>query len=337
MNEVSVAVVGATGAVGAEFLTVLAERDFPISKLRLLASPRSEGKTLTYRGKDYTVENLETADPSGIDIALFSAGGGISKAHAARFVEAGAVVVDNSSAFRMDPDVPLVIPEVNPEDTLKRPRGIVANPNCSTIIALVPLWPLHKKAGLKRAVICTYQAVSGAGAKAILELEMQSADYLEGRPVTPTVFPHQIAFNLFSHNSALDDEGCNEEEMKMIRETKKIFHDDKIAVSVTCVRVPTFRSHAEAIHAEFENEITLEDAREILKNAEGVRIVDDVAGNIFPMPMTSAGQDLVEVGRIRYDRSIKNGIAMFVAGDQLRKGAATNAVQVAELIVKEKE
>lgn len=326
------AIVGATGAVGQEFLTVLAERNFPIESLRLMASARSAGKTMTYQEKEYVIEDLETADPDGIDIALFSAGGSISKKHAARFAAAGAIVVDNSSAFRMDPEVPLVVPEVNPEAAFTAPRGIIANPNCSTIIALVALWPLHQKAGLRRAVVATYQAVSGAGARAIEELERQTRDLLSGKDARPEIFSHQIAFNLFSHNSKIGEDGYNEEETKLSKETHKIFNDSTIGISATCVRVPTFRSHAESINAEFHRAISPDEAREILKNAPGVKIVDDREGNHFPMPLETAGQDLVFVGRIRKDPTAPNALAFFVSGDQLRKGAATNAVQIAELL-----
>ena len=335
-NGINLAIVGATGAVGEEFLRVLKERDFPIKNLRLMASARSAGKKLSYSGSEYEIEDLATADPTGIDIALFSAGGSITKEHAPRFADSGAVVVDNSSAFRMDSDVPLVIPEINPQEAANRPRGIIANPNCSTIIALVPLWPLHKKATLKRAVISTYQAVSGAGARALVELEEQTRSYLAGEEVKPEMFPHPIAFNLFSHDSEVGADGFNVEETKMINETKKIFADDNVAMTATCVRVPTFRSHAESINAEFENEITPEEATDILAYADGVKLVDEPENNRFPMPLETSGQDLVYVGRIRRDPTAKNALAMFVSGDQLRKGAATNAVQIAELVVRER-
>ncbi len=332
-----IAVVGATGAVGLEFLKVLEERNFPMKSLRLMASARSAGKTMTYRGQSIVVEDLEKADPKGIEIALFSAGGSISKVHGPRFAAAGAVVVDNSSAFRMDPEVPLVIPEINPQDCANRPKGIIANPNCSTIIALVPLWPLHKAAGLKRAVIATYQAVSGAGAKAIDELEQQTKEVLAGRPAAPRVFTHRIAFNLFSHNSKIGPDGYNEEETKMTKETKKIFHDETIAMTATCIRVPTFRSHAEAINAEFARPLSPDEARTILASAAGVKIVDDREKNVFPMPIESSDQDLVFVGRLRTDPTAANALAMFVSGDQLRKGAATNAVQIAEIVTQERK
>ena len=329
-----IAIVGATGAVGKEFLTILDERKFPIGHLRLMASSRSVGKKMTFRGREYVVEDLEKADPSGIDIALFSAGASTSRAHAARFAAAGAMIVDNSSAFRMDPEVPLVVPEVNPEAVQDAPKRIIANPNCSTIIALVPLWPLHRKARLRRLIVSTYQAVSGAGARAIDELEKQTKDVLEGRPARKEIFSHQIAFNLFSHNSKIGADGYNEEETKMTKETYKIFGDTSIGISATCVRVPTFRSHAESITAEFASPLSPDDARAILSHAEGVRVVDDREKNYFPMPIETAGQDLVYVGRIRKDTSGPNSLTFFISGDQLRKGAATNAVQIAELLLK---
>lgn len=337
VQPVNVVVVGATGAVGAEFLTVLAERRFPIKQLRLMASSRSAGKKLAYEGKEYVIEDLATADLNGIDIALFSAGGSISKEFGPKFAAAGIVVVDNSSAFRMDPQVPLVVPEVNPQEAKNRPKNIIANPNCSTIIALVPLWPLHRKAKLRRAVISTYQAVSGAGAKALAELEQQAKDWAAGKPVKAEVFPHQIAFNLFSHNSKIGPDGFNEEETKLVRETHKIFGDSSIRMTGTCVRVATFRSHAESINAEFESPLSPDEARAILAAAPGVKVVDDVAKNHFPMPLESSGQDLVYVGRLRRDETAPSALWMFIAGDQLRKGAATNAVQIAELVLAERK
>jgi len=334
-KSVNVAVVGVTGAVGQEFLTVLAERNFPIKNLRVMASQRSAGKRITYCGKEYIVEDLANADPKGIDIALFSAGGSRSKEFAPKFASAGCIVVDNSSAFRMDPEVPLVVPEVNPSAIKIRPKGIIANPNCSTIIAVVPLWPLHKRAKVKRFIVSTYQAVSGAGAKAIYELENQTKEVLEGKKASPNIFPHPIAFNLFSHNSKIGDDGYNEEETKMRKETHKIFGDSTIRISATCARVPVFRSHAESINADFEMKISPEEAREILSKAPGVKVVDDREKNYFPMPLETSGQDLVFAGRFRRDSSSDNGLAFFISGDQLRKGAATNAVQIAELLLEE--
>lgn len=329
----SVAIVGATGAVGQEFLTIIEERNFPVGHLRLMASARSAGKKISFRGREYAVEDLEKADPAGVGIALFSAGASTSRAHAARFAGAGAMIVDNSSAFRMDPEVPLVVPEVNPEAAKNAPKRIIANPNCSTIIALVPLWPLHRRARLRRLIVSTYQAVSGAGARAIDELSRQTRDVLEGRPARREIFSHQIAFNLFSHNSKIGADGYNEEETKMTKETHKIFGDSSIGISATCVRVATFRSHAESITAEFASPITPEEARSILADAPGIRIVDDREKNYFPMPIETAGQDLVYVGRLRRDASAPNTLAFFISGDQLRKGAATNAVQIAELLL----
>ncbi|MEA1677355.1 aspartate-semialdehyde dehydrogenase [Nitrospirillum sp. BR 11163] len=329
-----VAIVGATGAVGVELLECLEQRAFPLSELRLLASPRSAGKTMTFKGKEITVQALDENSFTGVDIALFSAGGSISKVYGPIAVKAGAVVVDNSSAFRQDPDVPLVVPEVNPE-AVKRHKGIIANPNCSTIIALVPLWPLHAKNRITRFIAATYQAASGAGAAAMEELREGTRAYLEGKPFTPTVLPHPYAFNLFSHNAKVDPaNGYNEEEMKMVKETWKIFGDADIRISATCVRVPVLRAHSEALTVEFERPITPAEVKDILSTAPGVRIVDDAEKNYFPMPVDASGQGDILVGRIRQDISDPSGrsIQLFVAGDQLLKGAALNAVQIAELL-----
>ncbi len=332
---VNVAVVGATGAVGEDFLTVLAERNFPIKNLKLLASSRSAGRTIKYRGQDYKVEELTKDSFKGTEIALFSAGGSISKQFAPAAVAAGAIVVDNSSAFRMTEGVPLVVPEVNPQ-AIKTHKGIIAHPNCSTIIMNVPVYPLYKANHVKRIVVSTYQAVSGAGAWGLWELEEQIKAYASGRPITKKKFPHQIVNNLFSHNSAIQENGYNEEENKMVKETRKIFGDAKIAVTATCVRVPIPRAHSEAINIEFEKPMTPAQVREILAKAPGVTIVDDAAKSHFPMPLEASHQDNVFVGRIRQDVSIEGGraIDMFVSGDQLRKGAATNAIQIAELLLK---
>ncbi len=330
-----VAIVGATGAVGVEFLHCLEERKFPLRELRLLASARSAGKTMTFKGKELIVQELTEKSFEGVNIALFSAGGSISKKFAPIAVKAGAVVVDNSSAFRMDPDVPLVIPEVNPEAALQN-KGIIANPNCTTIIAVTPLWPLHKKNRVRRLIAATYQSASGAGASAMEELRESTRASLEGRDYQNTVLPHPYAFNLFSHNSPMDPEsGYNEEEVKMVREMRKIYRDPDIRIAATCVRVPILRAHAEALTVEFENPITPEEVREILKTAPGVKLVDDRAKNYFPMPKDSTGQGDILVGRIRRDTSDDTGrsIMMFVSGDQLLKGAALNAVQIAELLV----
>ena len=335
MHNPVVAIVGATGAVGVEFLRCLEERKFPLSKLRLLASARSAGKTMTFKGEEITVEELTENSFDGVDIALFSAGGGISRKYAPFAVKAGAVVIDNSSAFRMDPDVPLVIPEVNPEAAHEH-KGIIANPNCTTIIAITPLWPLHKKNRVKRLIASTYQSASGAGHSAMEELRESTRATLEGRDYQHSVLPHPYAFNLFSHNSPMDAEsGYNEEELKMPREMHKIFGDPDIRVAATCVRVPVLRAHAEALTVEFEKPITPDKVREILSTAPGVKVVDDRQKNYFPMPKDSTGQGDILVGRIRYDTSDPSGksIMMFVSGDQLLKGAALNAVQIAELLV----
>ena len=333
-----VAIAGATGAVGVEFLRLLEERRFPLSELLLLASARSHGKTMRFRGRNIAVEELTENSFRDVDIAFFSAGGSVSKKFAPAAVRAGAVVVDNSSAFRMDPAVPLVIPEINPE-ALAGHAGIVANPNCSTIIAIVPLWPIHKKNRIHRVIAATYQAASGGGAAAMQELVESTRAHLEDRPYAHTVLPHPYAFNLFSHNSKIDPEtGYNEEETKMAKETRKIFGDPAIRVSATCVRVPVLRAHSEALTIECEEPITPAEVRRILAGAPGVRLVDDSDKNYFPMPKDASGQDDVLVGRIRQDSSDPSGksIAMFVAGDQLLKGAALNAVQIAEVVVEKR-
>ena len=328
-----VAVVGATGAVGQEFLRVLEQRKFPFEKITFLASSRSAGKKIEFAGTSYTVEELTEKSFRGVDIALFSAGGSISKQYGPIAAAAGCVVVDNSSAFRMDPTVPLVVPEVNPAD-VKAHKGIIANPNCSTIIMVVPIWPLHQACPIERLVISTYQAASGAGYQAMLELEQQARDVLAGKAVTAKVLPHQIAFNLFNHNSKVSENGYNEEEMKMVKETRKMFHTDAIQVTATCVRVPVMRAHSESINITFSRPMSEAKVREVLSGAPGVRIVDDRAKNYFPMPLEASNGDDVLVGRIRQDISQPDGrgIDLFVAGDQLRKGAALNAVQIAELL-----
>ncbi|MBI4978105.1 MAG: aspartate-semialdehyde dehydrogenase [Spirochaetes bacterium] len=332
-KKVNVAVVGATGAVGEEMLATLDKRNFPVGELFLYASSRSKGKTMMYRGKEYKVEELthDCFKGRNINVALFSAGSGRSKEFAADAVLAGAVVVDNSSAFRMTPDVPLVVPEINPED-IKKHKGIIANPNCSTIIMLMPLWPLHQKNRIKRIVVSTYQAASGAGAQAMAELEEQTRDVLAGKPAVPKIMPHRYAFNLFSHNTAIQENGYNEEENKMVKETWKIFHDDTIKVCPTCVRVPVLRAHSESIVVEFEKPMSVDEARKLLAKAPGVKLIDDRAKNMFPMPIDATGQYDCLVGRIREDISSTNSLALFVAGDQLLKGAALNAVQIAELL-----
>jgi aspartate-semialdehyde dehydrogenase len=333
-NDPVVAIAGVTGAVGAEFIATMDRRAFPVRKLKALASARSAGKTIDFRGQKVMIEELTERSFDGVDIALFSAGGGISRKFAPIAVKAGAVVIDNSSAFRMDPNVPLVIPEIN-AGRIRDHKGIIANPNCAAITALVPLWPIHRNNRIKRLILSTYQAASGAGAAAMEELVESTRAYLNGEAFQPKVMPHPYAFNLFNHNTAVDpDTGYNDEETKVIKETRKIFEDDKIAVGVTCVRVPVLRAHCEAITFECERPISEDEVRAILASAPGVRIVDDRAKNYFPMPIDASGQDDVLVGRIRKDLSDPSGhsISMFVAADQLLKGAALNAVQIAELL-----
>jgi aspartate-semialdehyde dehydrogenase len=332
--SVNVAIVGATGAVGQEFLNVLAERKFPIRNLRLLASARSAGKEAQFAGKTYVIEELTQDSFKDVKIAFFSAGGSISKEFAPAAVAAGAVVVDNTSAFRMKDGIPLVIPEVNPEQIHKH-IGIIANPNCSTIIMNVPVWPLHKANRVRRIIVSTYQAVSGAGAWGLYELDAQVKAYAAGQEIKKEKFPHQIANNLFSHNTKIGPNGYNEEENKMVNETRKIFGDPKIMISATCIRVPVPRAHSESINIEFERPILPDQVREILRSAPGVKVVDNVDANHFPMPLEASGQDDVLVGRIRQDisRDDGRGIDLFVSGDQIRKGAATNAVQIAERLV----
>ena len=332
-KKYNIAIAGATGAVGADMLQVLAERNFPINNLRLLASARSKGKKLTFKGKEYEVEELTHDSFKDIDIALFSAGASRSKEFASSAVKAGAVVVDNSSAFRMDPDVPLVVPEVNPQDALKH-KGIIANPNCSTIIMVVPVFPLHKAKKLKRIIASTYQAVSGAGVQGMQELEKQTMQIMQNQEIKPEKFPYQIAFNLFPHIDVFLDNDYTKEEMKMVYESRKIMGMPELQVNCTCVRLPVFRAHSESLLLEFEEDITPDEAREILKDAPGLKILDNVAEHIYPMPVTASGKDEVLVGRIRQDisRSDKKGLSIFIAGDQLLKGAALNAVQIAELL-----
>lgn len=332
--SVNVAIVGVTGAVGQAFLEVLAERNFPIKNLKLLASARSAGRTVVYKGKTYTIEELTHDSFKDVQIALFSAGGSISKEYAQFAVNAGAVVVDNSSAFRMTEGVPLVVPEVNP-DAIRAHNGIIANPNCSTIIMNVPVWPLHKANRVKRVIVSTYQAVSGAGAWGLEELDRQIKAYASGAAIEKVKFPHQIVNNLFSHNTTIGPNGYNEEEMKMVKETRKIFDEPNIMVTATCIRVPIPRAHCESVNLEFEKPITPAQVREILSKAPGLKIVDNPEKNHFPMPMEASDQDDVLVGRIRQDMSREDGrgIEMFISGDQIRKGAATNAVQIAERLL----
>jgi aspartate-semialdehyde dehydrogenase len=331
-NDPVIAIAGVTGAVGAELIATLNKRRFPMGKLKALASARSAGKTLEFRGQTIVIEELGDESFEDVDIVLFSAGASVARKFAPAAVRAGAVVIDNSSAFRMDADVPLVIPEINAQRIAEH-RGIIANPNCSAITALVPLWPIHRTNRIRRLILSTYQAASGAGAAAMEELLESTRAYLQAQPYEPKVLPHSYAFNLFNHNTAIDPAtGYNGEETKVINETRKIFEDDRVAVGVTCVRVPVLRAHSQAITFECENPIGEDEVRAILSEAPGVRIVDDRAKNYFPMPIDASGQDDVLVGRIRQDLSDPSGhsISMFVAADQLLKGAALNAVQIAE-------
>jgi len=325
------AIVGATGAVGVEMLRVLERRNFPIASLRLLASPRSAGKKLLFRGDDIVVEALSADSFSGIDIALFSAGGGISKEYAPYAVKAGAVVIDNSSAFRMDPKVPLVIPEINGAD-ISGHSGIIANPNCTTAITLMALNPLHQAFGLKRIIASSYQAVSGTGARAIEELRDQVAAISADTPVVKEVYPHQIAFNVLPHVDSFLENGYTREEMKMQHEGRRILHLSGLNASVTCVRVPVYRAHSVAVTAEFENPVSLAKAREVLGSAPGVRLHDDPETATYPMPIEVTGEDDCRVGRLRLDCALDNALSFWVCGDQLLKGAALNAVQIAELL-----
>jgi len=330
----NLAIAGVTGAVGQEFLKILEERDFPFDSLKMLASSRSAGKKIEFKRKTYIVEELTKNSFKGIDIALFSAGASRSKEFAPPAVQTGAVVIDNSSAYRMDPEVPLVVPEINPQ-AISRHKGIIANPNCSTIIGIVPVWPLHKANPVKRMVVSTYQAASGAGQAAMLELELQAREILAGKEPTCNAFKYQIAFNAFSHDSAMQPNGYNLEEVKMVNETRKIFDCPEIAITCTCIRIPVFRAHSESINLEFTDPITTDQVRDLLSTAMGVTVLDDRENNRFPMPIDASGKDDIFVGRIRQDESIpeNRGINIWVAGDQLRKGAALNAVQIAEKLL----
>ncbi|GMI99820.1 hypothetical protein like AT1G14810 [Hibiscus trionum] len=336
----SVAVIGVTGAVGQEFLSVLSDRDFPYRSLKLLASKRSAGKSISFQDRTFTVQELTADSFDDVDIALFSAGGSISKQFGPIAVDKGAIVVDNSSAFRMVDGVPLVIPEVNPEamDGIKvgkKKGALIANPNCSTIICLMAATPLHRHAKVTRMVVSTYQAASGAGAAAMHELELQTREVLEGKPPTCNIFKQQYAFNLFSHNAPVLENGYNEEEMKMVKETRKIWNDMNVKVTATCIRVPVMRAHAESVNLQFEKPLDEDTAREILKTAPGVVVIDDRTSNRFPTPLEVSNKDDVAVGRIRQDVSQEgnHGLDIFVCGDQVRKGAALNAVQIAELLL----
>ncbi len=327
-----VAILGATGAVGTELLELLEERDFPLTELKLLASERSAGKKLPFKGEDLLVEAVSEAALENVDLVLASAGGSISKVWAPKAVEKGAVVIDNSSAFRMNSEVPLIVPEVNPEAVVNH-KGIIANPNCTTILMAVGIFPLHKVKPIKRIVVATYQSASGAGAKAMEEVKNQSLDILEGKEPVAKVFPYPLAFNLFPHNSPLNSAGYCEEEMKMVNETHKIFNNQDIRITATCIRVPVLRAHSEAINLEFETSFNIKEAREILSKSKGVKLIEDWQANYFPMPSEATGKDDVLVGRIRQDISHESGLELWLCGDQIRKGAALNAVQIAELLV----
>jgi len=360
-EKYNVAIVGSRGAVGSEFRRILEQRKFPVDRLRIFGSSKSKGVSLTFNGKPVSVEELPTDSKGfeGIDIILSSPGKTVSKQFAPLAVKAGVVIVDNTSAFRMDPKIPLVVPEINGED-IKKHKGIIANPNCSAIIMLMAVAPLYKANRIRRIIVSTYQSASGAGGNAMRELYTQTEEFLartkklagtnqdplsgvdllaqeiqKGATLKKEAFPHQIAFNLFSHNAAVSENGYNEEELKIIEESRKILHDNSLAICPTCIRVPVFRAHSEAIVMEFEKKMSPEQACAILEKSAGVKVIDDWKSNRFPMPFTDAsGQDPVFVGRIRRDLSCENGLALFVAGDQLRKGAALNAVQIAEYLIK---
>jgi aspartate-semialdehyde dehydrogenase len=327
-----VAILGATGAVGTELLELLASRNFPVSDLKLLASERSLGRSLAFKGENIQVEAVSDRALENVDIVLASAGGSTSKAWASVAVEKGAVVIDNSSAFRMNPDVPLIVPEVNPQAAANH-KGIIANPNCTTILMTLAVWPLHQVKPVQRIVAATYQSASGAGAKAMEEVKIQSSAILNGEEPVAEVLPYPLAFNLFPHNSPLTDIGYCEEELKMVNETRKIFGTQEIRITATCVRVPVLRAHSEAINLEFAEPFSPDEAREILRNAPGVKLLEDWGRNYFPMPIEASGRDEVLVGRIRQDISHPYGLELWLCGDQIRKGAALNAVQIAELLV----
>lgn len=335
MKEYTVAVAGATGAVGNEMITTLEQRNFPVKKLKLLASSRSVGKTITFRGQEIEVEELTENSFKGVDIGLFSPGGSVSLKFAPIAAASGCVVIDNTSAFRMEKDIPLVVPEVN-EHAIEnyKSRGIIANPNCSTIQMVVVLKPLHDAAKIKRVVVSTYQAVSGTGKKAIHELEQQVLAIYGNKKIDVNVYPYQIAFNCLPQIDTFIENGYTKEEMKMVNETKKIMEDDGIAVTATTVRVPVFYGHSESVNVEFEKDLSPDDARKILSKAPGVKVVDDPSKKIYPLAIEAAGKDETFVGRIRRDESIAHGLNMWVVADNIRKGAALNAVQIAEVLIK---
>ena len=335
MKEYNVAVVGATGAVGNEMVDTLEQRKFPVKNLKLLASARSVGKTLTYKGEGIKIEELKEDSFKGIDIGLFSPGGAVSLKFAPIAAASGCVVIDNTSAFRMDPEVPLVVPEVNEHAiAMYKNKGIIANPNCSTIQMVVVLKPLHDAAKIKRVVVSTYQAVSGTGKKAIYELEQQILAIYNNKKIENKVYPYQIAFNILPHIDAFLENGYTKEEMKMVNETKKIMEDNSIQVTATTVRVPVFYGHSESVNVEFERDLSPDQARKVLKKAPGIKVVDDPSKNKYPLAILAAGKDDTFVGRIRRDESIPHGLNMWIVADNIRKGAALNAVQIAEVLIK---
>ncbi len=332
-KNIRLAVVGATGAVGTEMFRILEQRNFPYTTLRAFASERSIGKKIFCKGQEYSIEVTNSDAFKDIDIALFSAGSETTREFRNAAKNAGCIIIDNSSAFRMDADVPLVIPEINGED-IKRHGGLIAVPNCSAIVMLMAVYPISLIQPIKRIIVSTYQAVSGAGAKALAELEDQTRNFVEGKEIKPNVLPHQIAFNLFSHNTSINEEGYNGEEWKLIHESKKILHDDSISITATCVRVPIMRAHSESINIEFrESRPSIEQIHNALDAFPGVKIIDDKKNNYFPMPLDASGKDDILVGRIRNDISNPNATDLFVSGDQLRKGAALDAVQIAEYLI----
>ncbi len=327
-----VAIAGATGAVGLEMLKCLEERDYPVGELTLLASARSEGRRLPFRGEEIPVRELRHDSFAGVEVALFSAGGSTSEEFAPSAARAGAVVIDNSSAFRMEEDVPLVVPEINAGAARSHPRGIIANPNCTTIVTLMGLYPLHRKFGLRAVIASSYQAVSGSGARGIVELEAQTRALAEGRPIEKNVYPHQIAFNVLPHVDRFLDDGYTREELKMCNEGRKILGRPGLEVTCTCVRVPVYRSHSVSVTAGFERPVSVAEARAAYDGAPGVRLLDDPREAVYPTPLEATGRDECFVGRLRRDHVLENALALWVVGDQVRKGAALNAVQIAELL-----
>jgi aspartate-semialdehyde dehydrogenase len=332
----NVAVAGATGAVGNQMIACLEERNFPVKDLKLLATARSAGTKLRFKGEEISVEELTETSFKGVDIGIFSAGGATSQEYAPVAARDGCVVVDNSAAWRMDPEVPLVVPEVNPHAVAKYTnKGIIANPNCSTIQMVVALAPIHRKVGIKRVVVSTYQAVSGTGKKAIDELHNQTKAILNSLEPEKNVYPHRIAFNCLPHIDVFLENGYTKEEMKMVNETLKILEDDSIGITATTIRVPVFFSHSESVNIETRDPISPDEIRALLENAPGVKVLDDPSQNLYPMPIEAEGRDETFVGRIRADESVKNGINLWVVSDNIRKGAATNAVQIAELLAQD--